>query len=183
MLTIVAETSVSAMGANYIRRGRDTYGMKRYVEANAAYFITSVTYERRPLFAERVAAELLLNIILYHKFACHYRLYGFVIMPDHFHMVVQPYGQLDLSSITKRIKGNFTRFFHLYTGRAEQIWQRGFYDRGIRSRQELISTLEYIHKNPVRKGLVANPDEYEFSSCDYYDGGNQRFVLWIDSIE
>jgi putative transposase len=158
-------------------------GLKRYVEANAAYFITSVTYERKPWFSEQVAAELLLNIILYHKFACHYRLYGFVIMPDHFHMVVQPYGQLDLSSITKRIKGNFTRFFHLYTGQSEPIWQKGFYDRGIRSRQELISTLEYMHNNPVRKGLATRPDKYEFSSCGYYDGGDQRFVLWIDSIE
>lgn len=158
-------------------------GLKRYAEANAAYFVTSVTCERRPLFKDRLAAELLLNIFLYHKFACHYRIYGFVIMPDHFHIVMQPYGEMDLSAVIRRIKGNFTRFYNLHTGISGPVWQKGFYDRGIRGRQELIHTLEYIHNNPVRNGLVTEPGRYEFSSSAYYDGGDQRFALWVDSIE
>jgi len=158
-------------------------GLKRYKETNAAYFVTSVTYKRKSLFNDRLAAELLLNIILYHKFACHYCIYGFVIMPDHFHMVMQPYGELDLSNIIRRIKGNFTRFYNLHTGQSEPIWQKGFYDRGIRGRQELVSVLQYIHNNPLRKGLVTEPDGYEFSSFAYYYRGNQRFALWVDSIE
>jgi putative transposase len=157
-------------------------GLKRYVEPNTAYFVTSVTRGRNPIFNDRLAAELLLNIILYNKFACHYRIYGFIIMPDHFHMIIQPYKDDDLSTVIRKIKGNFSRFYNIHTEKSDSIWQKSFYDRGIRNYQELLKTLEYMHNNPVRAGLLTNRTDYEFSSSAYYECENQRFALWIDEL-
>jgi putative transposase len=157
--------------------------LPRHAEDHVAYFVTSVTHERMPVFGDQQAAELLLNIVLYNKFICTYRIFGFVIMPDHFHMIIQPCGDMDLSAIIRRIKGTFTRFYNLYTGKSGSLWQKSFYDRGIRSRREFINTLGYMHDNPVRQELIADRREYLFSSSAYYECGEQRFALWIDSME
>lgn len=157
--------------------------LKRYAEDNVAYFVTSITHERNSVFFDRGAAELLLNIVLYNKFTCNYRVFGFVIMPDHFHMLIQPNGDMELSAIIRKIKGNFTRFYNMYTGKPRPLWQKSFYDRGIRGRLDLINTLTYMHNNPVTRGLISDPMGYEFSSCSYYETGDQRFTLLIDRLE
>ncbi|CFX12632.1 Transposase IS200-like [Syntrophomonas zehnderi OL-4] len=157
-------------------------GLKRYVEPNTVYFVTSVTHERNPIFNDRLATELLLNIILYNKFACHYHIYGFIVMPDHFHLIIQPYKDTDLSAIIRRIKGNFARFYNIQNRTSDSIWQKSFYDRGLRDYQELLKTLEYIHSNPVRAGLITDRNDYEFSSSAYYECGDRRFALWIDAL-
>jgi len=157
--------------------------LTRYSDDNIAYFVTSVTYERKSVFNDRFASELLLNIILYHKYSSHFHIYGFVIMPDHFHIIIQPYAEITLSTIIKRIKGNFTRFYNLYANYSEPIWQKSFYDHGIRHNQELIRIINYIHNNPVRKGMVTEQTRYEFSSSTFYECGDSRFALLIDRLE
>lgn len=157
--------------------------VKRYHEDHAAYFVTFVTEERKELFCDPLACQLLLNILTYNKFICQYNVYAFVMMPDHCHLILQPAGDLTLSGIMQKIKGNFSRFYNQLHGIAGTVLQKGYFDEGIRSQKQLNETIRYIHNNPVKNGLVRNIEDYYFSSYQYYEQGNMDFELLFRIME
>jgi len=157
--------------------------VKRYHEDKALYFITTTTEGRKEIFKDSIACELLVNILIYNKFIYDFSVYGFVIMPDHFHIIIQPNGELNISEIMKKVKGNFSRFYNKITGLKGGIWQQGFYDEGIRDEVQLREVIKYIHANPFKKGLVSDVREYKYSSYQYYEMENGSFRLLIDSIQ
>ncbi len=60
------------------------------------------------------------------------------------------------------------------------LWQKGFFDRFMRTPQEFLETLEYIHQNPAQKGLVAIPTDWDWSSARAYAGG--ECIIKIDFL-
>ena len=64
----------------------------------------------------------------------------------------------------KMIKGNFARKYNKMNLREGKVWQKAFYDEGIRNMDMLLQKIEYIHNNPVRAKIVTSPEEYPFSS-------------------
>lgn len=116
----------------------------------------------------------------YHKLILQFKLYGFVIMPDHVHLVIQPPAEITISKIMNYIKGNFSRKYNWVNGAAGHVWQKRFYGKGIRGVMQLTNLLDYIHYNPVRAGLVVSPGDYEFSSYRHYYGASYHDL--IDSL-
>ena len=182
--------------------------LKHYLEKGAVYYVTSVTYNRKDIFSDTLSARFLLVTIVYHKYILEFNLFGYVIMPDHFHILLQPSERYDLPQIMKYIKGNFARKYNEWhspdisdtPGRAELIphykrvkdavvsyipvWQRGYYETVMRDEKDIINRLNYMHNNPVRKGLVETPDQYEFSSFhQYYGTPREKIQIPIDKIQ
>ncbi len=157
--------------------------IKRYHEENIAYFITAITQDRAEIFTDPLACEMLINIATYYKFSCDFNVYGFVVMPDHFHMIIQPYGDVMLSEIVKRIKAGFSRYYNKINKTQGSVWQKSFYDRGIRNKTMLEEILVYMHNNPHRKGLVDDISKYSYSSFNYYNHGDKRYQLLLHTIE
>ena len=89
-------------------------------------------------------------------------LYAYVIMPDHLHALLKPNGN-DLSKTMQLLKGRSSRRINKGT-----LWQKGFYDFMIVSEKKFKEKFNYIHKNPVMKGLADNPESYPFSSAEKY---------------
>ena len=154
----------------------------RYHEPNTPYFITTVTDKRKKVFTDKLACELLINVLTYNKFYCDYSVYGFVIMPDHLHLILQPHGTMEISQIIKKNKANFTRYYNKMNNSKGTIWQPGFYDRGLKGMKSVKETLEYIHNNPLRKSLVDDIREYEYSSYNYYANTQKRFQLLLKPL-
>ncbi|MCX7996129.1 MAG: transposase, partial [candidate division WOR-3 bacterium] len=169
------------------------------IEKGAVYYVTSVTYKRKDVFSDVSSARFLLITIAYHRYILDFKLFGYVVMPDHFHILVQPSERYDLPKIMKHIKGNFARKYnewHIQKPSSAElnnnipklgsrrlnadykkdsrgyyylpVWQEGYYETVMRDEKDVINRLNYMHNNPVRKGLVKNPDEYEFSSYHQY---------------
>ena len=158
--------------------------IKRYFESNAAYFVTSVTYKRKALFVEEEAVSLLLLTIEYFKLTLDYRIFAFCILPEHIHFIIQPFGKYNLSHIMLMIKGNFSRRFNKSLGLTGHIWQKRFYDEGIRDEAMLISKIDYIHNNPLKHGIVTDIDKFAYSSYQYYfKNKTHTFTLKIDPID
>lgn len=157
--------------------------MKHFYEENTPYFITCVTFNRNEIFRNGLGRDLLSNILIYNKFKCKYNIYSFVIMPDHFHLILQPLGEMNISEIMKKIKGNFSRFYNIITGSSGTVLQKGFYDEAIRSEGQLKETMEYIHNNPLKANIVSNLDEYEYSSYGYFHNDDERFELLLKNID
>ena len=155
--------------------------VKRYHD-NVAFILTSVTRDRTPVFSRGKAAALLEAIFIYYHQVMRFAMYGYVIMPDHFHLICRPSSRYNISEIMNAIKGDFARQFNILRRRVgEKIWQKKFHDHGIRSEHELIKKIEYVHNNPVNAGLVVSPNDWIFSSSKWYES-NQTKIKIIDSF-
>ena len=130
--------------------------------AGQTYMVTSSTWERRSLFRNERWARLLVDTL------CHYRgtaylLHDFVIMPDHFHILLTP--KTSLEKAVQFIKGGFSYRAKKELGSNMEVWQKGFSDHRIRDAGDYLRHVDYIRQNPVRKSLCQRSEEYPYSSA------------------
>ncbi|MEE9442519.1 MAG: transposase [candidate division Zixibacteria bacterium] len=144
--------------------------IRRYFSPGQVYFLTHVTYKRKPILIDN--ADLLKTAIYDVKTDTPFEIIAFAIMPDHFHIIIDP-GKSNLSTIFKRIKLKFsTNYRKALTIKSGRIWQNRFWDHQIRNQDDLNAHIDYIHYNPVKHGLVNDPFVYKHSSLpEFYDQG------------
>ena len=141
-------------------------------EPNLVHYATTVTFNRVPVFRSDHACLLLVDAMATTREKEPFKLIGYVIMPDHFHLLANPL-KLDISIIVGRIKGraavailgwlraegHVTSLAKLaFSGRRKlgqthAVWMREFSAVDIWSRKFIRQKLHYIHMNPVRAGL------------------------------
>src|SRR6267154_5085447 len=129
----------------------------------SSYFITSATSQRKCLLQSDRMAGLLLDVLLHYRDESKYLLHEFVIMPDHFHLLLTPTDTLERA--LQLIKGGFSYRAKKELGYSGEIWETSFYDRRIRDWKEYCQFREYIYLNPVKARLSGTPEEYRRSSA------------------
>ena len=125
------------------------------------YFVPAKTWESRALFRAEPWARLFFQNLLSHRDS--YLLHEFVLMPDHFHLLLTP--SVALERAVQFIKGGFSYRAKKELGTNAEIWQRGFSDHRIRGAEDCEKHLQYIHLNPVKKHLCDTPSSYRYSSA------------------
>ena len=93
---------------------------------------------------------------------------GYVLMPDHWHALIWTGYPLTISQAIHYVKKVCARHLHARRGTQGPVWQHQFWDRFVRHAREFTDRLAYMHLNPVRKGLVAKPEEWRWSSCNNF---------------
>ncbi len=126
------------------------------------YMVTSETWGRRDLFKREPWARLMVDV-LYHYRGSAYLLHEFVLMPDHFHILITPVGALERA--VQFLKGGFSFRAKKELGSNMEVWQKGFSDHRIRDAVDYQEHVRYIHSNPVRKHLCEKPEDYPYSSA------------------
>jgi putative transposase len=126
------------------------------------YFVTSETWERRALFRAEPWARLFFKTLLTYR-GKDYLLHEFVLMPEHFHVLITPAGALEHA--VQLIKGGFSFRVKKELGSNAEVWQRGFSDHRIRDAEDYERHVHYIHLNPVKRHLCGIPSEYKYSSA------------------
>jgi putative transposase len=129
----------------------------------STYFITASTFQKHSLFQSDRMADLFLEVLFHYRSHQKYRLHEFVVMPDHFHLLLTP--TLTLERALQLIKGGSSFRAKKELGFGGEIWEKSFYDRRVRDWQEYCSFRHYIHLNPVKKGLAGAVDQYPYSSA------------------
>ena len=130
----------------------------------ATYFITFNTWNKLELTTE--ARQVVLNICQFFNNQ-RYKIFVLVIMPDHVHMLIQPWLKLEneywsLSTIMHSIKGYSAKQITKITTHIGTIWQDERYDRIIRNEEEFYRYWQYIRQNPVKAQLANTAEEYPF---------------------
>ena len=132
--------------------------------SDLTFFVTARLNTTRPLLGDADAGQLILDTLNFYRQRGEIECYGFVVMPDHIHLIVKVVAPLTLPRWMDRFKSYVAR--HLNKG---PIWQRGYWSEVVPSIPLLEQKLRYIHENPVRAGLVREATEYVWSSAsDYY---------------
>ncbi|HEY9072985.1 MAG TPA: transposase, partial [Desulfobaccales bacterium] len=103
------------------------------------------------------------------------QIHGVVVMPDHVHMIFSSLkdseGQaFGLAEILSGIKGTSAHSINQVLNRRGHVWQREFFDHVLRSDESAYSKVQYICENPVRKGLVKEPDDYPWLWREWVEG-------------
>jgi putative transposase len=164
---------------------------RRYNDPGDAHTLTFSCFQQRPFLSSERTCMWLIDALDSARRRHGFELWAYVIMPDHVHLLIWPRGDnYSISRILAAIKLPVTRRALAYVRKhqpeslhsmrdaqpngmvAHRFWQRGGgYDRNIVKPAVLHSTIEYIHANPVRRGLVTSPDEWPWSSASFYAGG------------
>ncbi len=127
------------------------------------YFITGATFQKHSLFQSDRMAELFVQVLLSYRSQHKYLLHEFVLMPDHFHLLLTP--ALTLERALQLIKGGFSFRAKRELGFSGEIWEKSYHDRRVRDWQEYCAFRLYIHLNPVKKGLARVAEQYLYISA------------------
>jgi len=155
--------------------------LPRFNEEGECHFVTSVTRDRTPLFEERKAVDILAAAVTFYQTRGDFKLLGYVIMPDHVHFLIIPQ-QGTISDIMRNVKAYTGNAIRRGLGICSDVWQDSFYDHVMMDANDLEIRLNYIHDNPLRKGVVDDPDDYHYSS--YINFFTEREpILQVDDVE
>jgi putative transposase len=105
-----------------------------------------------------------------------FSLCGYVLMPDHWHALIWPHGSLTISQAIHAIKKDSALRIHRHRETSGAFWQHQFWDRFVRHAREYSTRLEYMHFNPVRRGLVREPGDWPWSSHTNYSMGRDKLA-------
>jgi putative transposase len=153
------------------------YGLKRFQKAEALHFITFSCFHRLPFLASpesKDTVEAALELIRARHQA---RIYAYVLMPEHVHLLINEPPSILLAQLLKALKQTTSRKLKKD---GKQFWQKRYFDRNIRGEAARSEVIRYIHRNPVKRGLVASPEQYRWSSFSHYATGI-RGVVEIES--
>ena len=89
---------------------------------------------------------------------------GYVLMPDPWHALIWPQYPLLISHVLHDVKKISALRLHAARGSEGPLWQHQFWDRFVRHEREFQERLDYMHLNPVRRGLVKRPEDWRWSS-------------------
>lgn len=139
----------------------------RALSPPGTYFVTFITWERRRLFVVETYVRLFLKTLYGYRRQGRFQLHAFVVMPEHVHLLLTPADDVTIERAIQLVKGGYSRAFGLAFRRGE-VWQRGFTDHRIRDAEDFARHRDYIHQNPVKRGLVERETEYRY--CSAYPG-------------
>jgi putative transposase len=143
--------------------------LSRHQSVPGTYFVTSRTWQSRELFVAESFSAVFLESLLRYRQEGAYSLHAFVLMPDHFHILLTLAPDKSLERVVQYIKGGSARRLALERNMSFPVWQRGFSDYRIRDAADFAAHVRYIWENPVRKRLVTVANEFRWSSaCDAY---------------
>jgi putative transposase len=126
------------------------------------YFVTATTWQRRALYQNSNWADLFLETLRSYRGRV-YLLHEYVLMPEHFHIMITP--TVTLERAVQFIKGGFSFRAKKELGSSMEIWQRGFSDHRIRDLVDFNVHVGYIYRNPVGRKLVESASEYPYCSA------------------
>jgi len=168
-----------------------TEGLHRFYGSRDLHFLTFSCHRRQPFFNDAARCDLFLKIL--ERVRRRYRLVvlGYVVMPEHVHLLVSEPQRAILSTAIQALKLGLVR--SLKGGgtvprsrkRSEtwgtpvsevpvtpsHFWQARFYDFNVWTEKKRIEKLRYIHRNPVARGLVDSPEQWQWSSFRWYLNG------------
>ena len=138
----------------------------RYQQTGEFHFLTFSCY-RRLAFLSRVAAmELFEDALERVRRRYLFAVAGYVVMPEHVHLLVSEPERVLLSKVVQALKLSVS-----LRSRERPFWQAHYYDFNVSSHAKFVEKLRYIHRNPVKRGLVENPEDWKWSSFRHYQTG------------
>ena len=142
--------------------------LKRFHESGQSHFVTFGCYHRRPLLSTDTSKHTFESALERVRHSFNFCVYGYVIMPEHVHLLVGEPQRQSLADALKSLKQGVSRRL---IGEMDHFWEKRYFDLNIRNENQFVEKLGYIHRNPVKAGLCESPEDWEWSSSRHYEVG------------
>ena len=169
--------------------------------AGHAHFVTTTIAGYKQVFTNDSYCDIVIQNLDHYRTAKNVALLGYVVMPEHLHAILLPQGEETISGfmrdfkkyVSKQVVRKLTEdgkedllcsfvLVEKSKKRSHQVWMDEFWDENVYSEWFFKQKLDYIHNNPVKRGLVSSPDEYRYSSFRNYFLDDES-VIRIDRVE
>jgi putative transposase len=173
-------------------------GLKRYYGRGDLHFLTFSCYRRLPLLGTMRARNVFVDALRKMRQRYRFLLVGYVVMPEHVHLLISEPSGIAPSMVLKVLKQRVSRDLRKKNRRRRagqlrlsfmregegvpRFWQPRFYDFNVYSAKKKREKLEYMHANPVTRGLVQHSKDWLWSSFSFYAKGETGLVA-IDSVD
>src|SRR6059036_2857057 len=144
------------------------WGLTRFHQSGQSHFVTFCCYHRRRLLTTDESRRIFESALERVRRSYRLYLYGYVVMPEHVHLLLSEPQRDTLADALKSLKQGVSRRL---IGDVEHFWQKRYYDFNIRNHAQFVEKLRYIHRNPVKRGLCERAEDWEWSSFRQYATG------------
>ena len=141
--------------------------LQRTYSNSGYYHIMLRGNERKKIFLDDEDRQKFIAIIRKKKIATNLLLYAYCLMDNHVHLVLRD-DKNEISIIMKGIATSYAMFFNNKYGRVGHMFQDRFKSEAIEDERYLMAAIRYVHNNPVKAGMVENPEQYKWSSFECY---------------
>ena len=145
-------------------------GLWRFQESGQSHFVTFSCYRRQPFFLRAETYDLFVLCLEDMRRRFEMCIYGYVVMPEHVHLLLSEPPRTRLADAIHYLKLSFAK--RLRSQRSQEksggFWQKRYYDRNVRGYREFVVKLRYLHRNPLKRGLVSNLGDWKWSSYRHY---------------
>ena len=155
---------------------RMTKGLKRYQYAGDLHFVTFSCFRREAYLSSPSARSLFEEVLERMRIRYQFCVIGYVVMPEHVHLLVGEPAKEPLAKALHALKLSMSK-------RSSQrpFWLARYYDFNVYTARKHVEKLRYIHRNPVTRGLVKQPQDWRWSSFRHYATG-ERVIVEIESF-
>ena len=165
--------------------GRSHY---KICDEQAPHFLTCTVLNWMPLFTRPQTTDIILEALSHRQEQDGWKVYGYVILENHLHMIVQAENLLAelprfksytarklIDHLTERHAEHLLKQLAFFRkehkqDRDYQLWEEGSHPQMIADEETLRQKLEYIHQNPVKRGYVDEAEHWRYSSARNYAG-------------
>jgi len=134
--------------------------------AGYTYLVTTKAAPKRNLTNPLQIAEGICDTLLWLRAGGRMALHAFVVMPDHIHVIITPGHDHTLPNFMHSLKGFTVHRWNPRLNLKGPMWQPGYHEESIRSRQTMEDAIGYVEHNPVEAGLVDKAEEWPYSSAN-----------------
>jgi putative transposase len=173
-------------------------GLQRHYGKGDLHFVNFSCYQRRPLLRTARARNVFVKVLGEVRERYEFLLVGYVVMPDHVHLLMSEPQKGTPSTIVQVLKQRVSRTMRRKKPAGpdgqlrlqfsedclvpRRFWQKRFFDFNVWSHKKKKEKLDYMHANPVKSGLVQRPQDWPWSSYSFYATG-QNGMVRIDPVD
>jgi putative transposase len=146
-------------------------GLKRFQQRGDLHFVTFCCYHRQDRLALPETRDLFVDALERMRSKYEFEVVAYVVMPEHVHLLLSEPLQGSLALGVQAIKLSVAR-----RASPQPFWQARYYDFNVFSEGKRVEKLDYIHFNPVKRGLVETMEQWPWSSYQSYATGTSGLV-------
>src|SRR6516165_2315833 len=149
------------------------YGLRRFQKAEALHFVTFSCFHRLSLLEAPRPKDTVETVLEQIRARHQAKIYAYVLMPEHIHLLINEPPSILVAQFLKAVKQITSRKLK---GDRARFCQERYFDRNSRGEAARSEVIRYIHRNPVKRGLVSSPEQYRWSSFSHYATGIRGIV-------
>ena len=170
----------AAVAKGWDRISRVPKGLQRRHSGNERHFITCSCNHRKPFLGSPTQRDLFLKILEEVRKKYDFVVWGYVVMPEHFHLLISEPSTGTVAKamqvLKQRVSLKCNKRKPLVQENPDPFWLPRYYDFNVYRERKHIEKLRYMHRNPVTRGLVDSPELWMWSSFRYYRFGETGLV-------